>query len=428
MGGKANHQIHNGYQMIANLIYIIYLINFMVANSNISSFSNFGWSTDVNKLASGVLIGAPKTNILENYKRKNRGAAWFYIKYKDYWRKARFTSPGFVTNGEFGKSVAINDSNLLAIGEPYYSNVNFNENPFNYGFGAVHLYKFNNTNFPSPELLTTLTGNGYSLSQFGYSIDLNNNGDLLVVGAPTDFDTVNNITCGKVYVYKNTNDNWELKHTLTGVNNFGYFGKCVKINSGNLIVVAENQSFYIYDYNDNISQANTFNLDYDNFQTTYNYNYNKFIDTDIEGTQILIGNPYHGTGIAELYQKISNIWIKKFSFTGNSGYQFFGASVGLSSIIPIPNLEAPTLPFTSDGTETSFRVNWAPVSGATHYLLDISTSSDFSDFFRIYENLIMGRTNQLIRNLTPEETYHIRVRAANYNEISSYSPVLAQLV
>jgi hypothetical protein len=131
-------------------------------------------------------------------------------------------------------------------------------------------------------------------------------------------------------LYQNINNNWQLSHTLTGTGNFGYFGKCVKINSGNLIVVAENTSFHIYDYDNNtIGNPQSFPLEYNNFQTTYNYNFNKFIDTDLQGNTILIGNPYQSTGVARLLKKISNVWQNTGSFTGASGFQFFGASVGL---------------------------------------------------------------------------------------------------
>jgi len=407
----------------------------MATNCPISSFSNFGWSIDINKLGSGLLIGAPKTNIVVNYQRKNHGTAWFYAKYKDTWRKYPFTSPGFIKNGEFGKSVAVNDNNLLAIGEPYYSNTNLDENPFDYGFGAVHLYKFNNTAFPTSEVLGLLTGSGKSLSQFGYSIDLNSRGDILVVGAPTD--VTNNITGGKVYIYKNNNNNWGLEHTLTGSNHFGYFGKCVKINNGDnlspssLIVVAENKFFHIYDYNNNvITKKNTFDLGYDNFQTTYNHNYNKFIDTDIEGNRILIGNPYESNGLAKLYARTSDNWVNIFNFNGDTNFQFFGASVGLSNttISSTFGLDAPDQPFSTEETVTSFKVNWNSVPGATYYLLDVSTTPNFSNFVSSYNNFIVGRTNQLLTGLTIGTTYYIRVRAGNINSVSAYSPTLIKTV
>lgn len=296
------------------------------------SYSNFGWSIDMNKSGSGIIIGAPKTDKILDYPRKNVGIAWYYAKYKDSWRKYEFKSPKITNFGEFGKSVAVNDKNLIAIGEPFYSSINnYTELPFNYGHGAVHLYSFENNDFPSSQFLRTLSGNGIKFSQFGYSIDLNNEGNILVVGAPTDINA--NITGGKVYLYRDINGSglWQLSHTLTGSNNFGYFGKCVKINSGNLIIVAENQYFHIYSYNNNtLTKTHTFNLDYDNFQNSYNYNFNKFIDVDIEGNNILIGNPYHKTGIAKLYRKNLNNWNNIFSATGNSGVTYFGASVGLN--------------------------------------------------------------------------------------------------
>jgi hypothetical protein len=298
-------------------------------NAKLYSNSNFGWSIDINRSGSGILIGAPKTNITEVYEKKNVGTAWYYVRNNDTWRKFPYKSPNSIQNGEFGKSVSVTDGNFLAIGEPYYSNNDFTETPFDYGFGAVHLYSFDNTPLP----ITTLTGDGQKLSQFGYSVDLNNRGDLLVVGAPTAVNTNNNRTGGKVYLYQNINNNWELRRILTGTNNLGYFGKCVKINSGNVIVIAEHTEADIYTYNitnNTLTRRHSFPLEYNNFQTTYNYNFNEFIDIDINGNNILIGNPYQSTGVAQLYRRASaNVWLNTGSFTGASGFQFFGASVAL---------------------------------------------------------------------------------------------------
>lgn len=59
---------------------------------------------------------------------------------------------------------------------------------------------------------------------------------------------------------------------------------------------------------------------------------------------------------------------------------------------------------------TSFTANWNAYTGATYYLLDVSTSSSFTTF--VYENQITTSTSYVVIGLEPNTTYYYRVRAS----------------
>jgi hypothetical protein len=75
---------------------------------------------------------------------------------------------------------------------------------------------------------------------------------------------------------------------------------------------------------------------------------------------------------------------------------------------------APTASAATSITSTSATANWASVSGATSYRLDVSTSSAFATFVTGYNDLNVGSvTSASITGLTANTTYFYRVRGNN---------------
>ncbi len=80
-----------------------------------------------------------------------------------------------------------------------------------------------------------------------------------------------------------------------------------------------------------------------------------------------------------------------------------------------PLLAAPSVSASNPGDITcnGFTANWASVSGATGYLLDVSTNIGFNSFLNGLEGLPVTGTSHQITSLTPGTTYYYRVRSVN---------------
>lgn len=82
---------------------------------------------------------------------------------------------------------------------------------------------------------------------------------------------------------------------------------------------------------------------------------------------------------------------------------------GNSNVIPIPH--APTAVQASNITTSCFDANWTSVTGASHYLLTVSTQSNFSTCF-VCDQSVSGTTQQVC-GLNGCSTYYYRVQAVN---------------
>ena len=97
--------------------------------------------------------------------------------------------------------------------------------------------------------------------------------------------------------------------------------------------------------------------------------------------------------------------------------------IGYDLVIPPAG---PTAKPATNITTTSFTANWSSVSGATSYLLDVSTSSTFSSFLTGYQNLNLGIViSRSVSGLSAGKTYYYRVRTLSSAGTSGNSNVIS---
>ena len=97
--------------------------------------------------------------------------------------------------------------------------------------------------------------------------------------------------------------------------------------------------------------------------------------------------------------------------------------IGYDLVIPPAG---PTAKPATNITTTSFTANWSSMSGATSYLLDVSTSSTFSSFLTGYQNLNLGIViSRSVSGLSAGKTYYYRVRTLSSAGTSGNSNVIS---
>ncbi len=93
-----------------------------------------------------------------------------------------------------------------------------------------------------------------------------------------------------------------------------------------------------------------------------------------------------------------------------------------SSIVSKSTLcNPPVLQAASSVSLNGFTLNWTSTTGATSYLLDVSTSNGFSTFLVGFNSLVVVGTSKAITGLLPNTTYYFRLRAVNNSGSSDYS-------
>ena len=80
---------------------------------------------------------------------------------------------------------------------------------------------------------------------------------------------------------------------------------------------------------------------------------------------------------------------------------------------------------TAPPTRSSFMATWENVSGASGYLLDVSTTSAFDSYVEGYHDLDVGNvTGRSVTGLDQGKTYYYRVRPYTATESAAYSEVI----
>jgi len=144
------------------------------------------------------------------------------------------------TNENFGTDISLNaDGNIIVIGSYNYSDQVSNG-------GVVRVYKCVNNTWQ--QIGDDIYGTQAN-EQLGNSVDINADGNIIVIGSPKKSD--NGSYSGQVKVYENISGTWtQIGSNINGDNSFDYFGYSVAVNYSGDIITAGAFSY------DNLGESN----------------------------------------------------------------------------------------------------------------------------------------------------------------------------
>ena len=208
----------------------------------------FGNSVDVTADGNFLIIGADGKDGLGN----NSGAAYIFIKSGGVWQEqAKLVALDESVNDQFGWRVAISDNGEYAIIGAK------GENGVGPSSGAVYIFNRTGSTWTQQQkLVPSDPGSG---DEFGYSVGINNDGTVVLVGAV--FEDENGSNSGAAYIFSRIGSNWTQQAKLLaddGQTNdeFGY--SCSINAAGDLAIIgawsdddngAESGAAYIFTAN-----------------------------------------------------------------------------------------------------------------------------------------------------------------------------------
>jgi hypothetical protein len=181
----------------------------------------FGKSVDISNDGSVAIIGAPNDNENGN----NAGGAYIFIESNSIWSElTKLIGNDTIANDEFGTSVEIIENLGAIVGSPFN----------NSGVGSVYIYTESSNIWSELQKLTPSGGFNFSNANFGTSVTANNDGNIIIGGAPGFSDSSSNGGC--VIIFINNSNVWSQNNLLEpfpSVSTNGLFGTSVSISGDN---------------------------------------------------------------------------------------------------------------------------------------------------------------------------------------------------
>jgi len=316
-------------------------------NQNLSSGSRLGYSVSINGIGNTIIATAPNATVNN---LQSAGTILVITGNNNNWlRTAKLTGWDSVANDQFGFSSCINQAgNIFAIGAPNASINNIS------GAGAVYIFTGKNQNWSG---ISKITGSSsYSGYQFGSSLSMNSAGNVLIAGAPT----ANNLS-GLAYIFTGDGSNWKEYNKISqeifgspAREGSGYFGYSVHMNnSGNLVVVGApnlgSGSGIVYMYTGDSYNNKNWKYKYSVVDVDTNSKYFGYsVHMNDSGNIIAVGAPGKNifSGMCAIVSSTNNntTWNNIVKLSGNINSGFFGTSVALNStgnvlLVGSPNAE-----------------------------------------------------------------------------------------
>ena len=156
----------------------------------------YGESSDINKTGEYAIVGAPQ--YAKTHSSQRLGFATIHLRTGTSWaQQAYLTASDATANEEFGHNVSISGDGLYAAVTAFKDAENYTDS------GSVYVFVRSGTSW-SQQTKIHLGAAGAANAHFGQSIDMNDDGTLLVIS-----DGGNNTsTVGSLYIYKRDGTSW----------------------------------------------------------------------------------------------------------------------------------------------------------------------------------------------------------------------------
>jgi hypothetical protein len=115
-----------------------------------------------------------------------------------------------------------------------------------------------------------------------------------------------------------------------------------------------------------------------------------------------------------------------YAYNGSNGLNNYNTTVGTNRASVLTSPAPPAASAATSVTQDAFAFTWTSVTGATHYLVDVS-KDNFASFINDFESKSVTATSITITGLQPGTIYMYRVRAVNASGPSFNSNVGSQI-
>ena len=284
-------------------------------------YDHFGSSVSINNDGTIVAIGAP----FNDDNGSQAGQVRVYEYQLGTWMQIGPDINGESAGDQSGTSVALNgDGSIVAIG----ASMNHGDN------GAIsgHVRVYENVSGTWIQVGSDIDGETHS-NRSGSSVAINDDGTIVAIGAPTNYDK--GVSAGHVRVYKNQSGTWtQVGLDIDGEGPNNYFGRSIAINDAGTIVAIGATSGHVRVF-ENVSDTWTqVGSDIDG-EAAGDY-FGKSVSMNNDGTIVAIGAPKNDdigvdAGHVRVYENVSGTWTQVGAdIDGEAAGDQFGISVSIS--------------------------------------------------------------------------------------------------
>jgi len=260
------------------------------------------FGSDVDIMGDTLVVGANGHEFDANgiNEASSSGAVFVFTRSTGTWTLTQKLVPNETANirqsSQFGTSVALSASGLLAVGAPYQSYDEAGGNQV-YQSGAVYIFQNTGTWTQQKKLIATGTNARNSGDRFGATLAFD--GATLAIGATFHgFDVngdANTLSTGAVYIYTVSGSTWTPQQKLVAFGFGSYVGQSLALDGNSLAVGTTDTNFYgaVYTYTRSgsvwsdgqkvIATGTNARQDYDWFASSL----------AMKGNSLIAGAPYH---------------------------------------------------------------------------------------------------------------------------------------